>query len=163
MTLSLIFWAVLAAYIVHILDETLMGGGFVQKVRQHWWAEYHMEMFFWFNTAFIIAIALSNGLYDALGRHWIILPLFWTFERASHVITLHLWWSIRYKEYSPGLLSGLLFWILTYFLIRCGVIPGLISKSDFLVGLITGCAGGFLLSILPTRIMPRISRRRFSS
>ena len=80
-------------------------------------------------------------------------------ERASHVVTLHLWLSLRYREYSPGHLTGLLFWILTYFLIRYGVIPGLIAKLDFLIGVIAGCAGGFFLAILPTRIMPRLSRK----
>lgn len=28
--LSLLFWALLASYLVHLLDETLLNGGFVQ-------------------------------------------------------------------------------------------------------------------------------------
>jgi hypothetical protein len=59
--LSLCFWGVLAAYIIHTVDETLMGGGFVQKVREHWWPQYHIEMFFWFNAA-IIRYGLRPGL-----------------------------------------------------------------------------------------------------
>jgi hypothetical protein len=157
--LSLFFWGVLAAYIVHIIDETLMGGGFVQKVRQHWWPQYHMEMFFWFNTALILAIIISNCMYDFFAGHWIILPLFWTFERASHVITFHLWWSVKYREYSPGLLTGILFWILAYFIIRFGLGSGLIHTTDFITGAIAGFAGGLLLALLPTTIMPRVSRR----
>jgi len=35
--ISIIFWAVSAAYVIHILDETLMGGGFTQKVKERWW------------------------------------------------------------------------------------------------------------------------------
>ncbi len=34
--MNFLFWAVLAALVVHILDETLMNGGFVAKVKEHW-------------------------------------------------------------------------------------------------------------------------------
>jgi len=30
------FWFMLAAYVVHIIDECLLGGNFVEKVQQHW-------------------------------------------------------------------------------------------------------------------------------
>jgi hypothetical protein len=40
MTLSFLFWAVFASYVIHIVDETLIGGGFVAKVREHWWPSY---------------------------------------------------------------------------------------------------------------------------
>ena len=116
--LSILFWSVLAAYIIHIIDETLIGG------------------------------------------HWIILPLFWTFERASHMFTVHIWWSIRYKEYSPGLVTGVLFWILVYFVIRYGLRPGLIRQSDFTIGAIAGFVGALFLAFLPTTIMPRVYRRK---
>ncbi len=33
--LDLLCWGVLAAYVVHILDEALLGGGFVAKVKEH--------------------------------------------------------------------------------------------------------------------------------
>jgi hypothetical protein len=158
--LSICFWAVLAAYVIHIVDETLMGGGFVQKVREHWWPQYHSEMFFWFNAAVILVIIICISLYDLFGGHWIILPLLWTFGRAFHVITVHIWWSIRYKEYSPGLVTGIIFWILVYFVIRYGLRPGLIGHTDFLIGAIGGFAGALFLAFLPTTIMPRISRRK---
>jgi hypothetical protein len=29
-----------AAYVIHVLDESLLGGSFVEKVQQHWWPEY---------------------------------------------------------------------------------------------------------------------------
>ena len=157
--LSICFWAVLAAYLIHIVDETLMGGGFVQKVREHWWPQYHSEMFFWFNAAVILIIIICISLYDLFGGHWIILPLLWTFGRAFHVITVHIWWSIRYREYSPGLVTGILFWILVYFIIRYGLRPGLIGRTDFIIGTIGGFAGALFLAFLPTTIMPRISRR----
>jgi len=154
------FWGVLAAYIIHILDETLMNGGFTQKVKEHWWPEYHIEMFFWFNTCVILVIILSIVLYEQFGGHWVILPLFWTFERAFHVITVHLWWSIRYKEYSPGLVTGILFWILVGFVVRHGLTADLIRREDFIIGMVTGCAGALFLSLLPTVIMPAVYRRK---
>jgi hypothetical protein len=40
MTLSFLFWAVFASYVIHIVDETQIGGGFVAKVREHWWPSY---------------------------------------------------------------------------------------------------------------------------
>jgi hypothetical protein len=38
------FWLMLAAYIIHILDESLLGGSFVEKVKTHWWPEYSWKM-----------------------------------------------------------------------------------------------------------------------
>jgi hypothetical protein len=158
--LSILFWGVLAAYIIHIIDETLIGGGFVQKVKEHWWPQYHAEMFFWFNAAVILVIIICISLYDGFGGHWVILPLFWTIERASHMFTVHIWWSIRYKEYSPGLVTGVLFWILVYFVIRYGLRPGLIGQTDFTIGAIAGFAGALFLAFLPTTIMPRVYKKR---
>ena len=35
--LSLLFWALLASYTVHILDEALLNGGFVQWIADNFW------------------------------------------------------------------------------------------------------------------------------
>jgi hypothetical protein len=75
--LSLCFWGVLAAYIIHIVDETLMGGGFTEKVKE-----------------------------------------------------------------------------------RYGLRPGLIGRTDFLIGMTGGFIGALFLAFLPTTIMPRISKRK---
>jgi len=40
-----------AAYLIHCLDETIAGGGFVSMVKKHVWPEYNAKKFFWFNTA----------------------------------------------------------------------------------------------------------------
>ena len=48
--LSALFWAFFAAYVVHILDETLLNGGFVRWIADNFWPSYHARMFFWFNT-----------------------------------------------------------------------------------------------------------------
>ena len=45
MTLDLIAWALPAAYVVHMLDETLVNGGFVGWVGRSFWPGYSMRMF----------------------------------------------------------------------------------------------------------------------
>jgi hypothetical protein len=50
--LIFVFWAVVAAYVVHVIDESLLGGSFVEKVRAHWWPEYSWRKFAWFNAGY---------------------------------------------------------------------------------------------------------------
>src|SRR6266480_5386584 len=126
--LSLLYWALLASYVVHILDETLLNGGFVQWIRDNFWSSYTMRMFFWFNAGAIALIAVSNLLFDSLGGHWIILPLLWVAGFVTHVATVHLYWTIRRNTYSPGLLTSLLYVIVFYLLIRYGVDRHLITR-----------------------------------
>ena len=40
------FWFMVAAYVIHVIDESLLGGSFVVKVRQHWWPQYSWQKFF---------------------------------------------------------------------------------------------------------------------
>ena len=112
--LSLLYWALLASYVVHILDETLLNGGFVQWIRDNFWPSYTMRMFFWFNAGAIAAIAISNLLFDSLGGHWVILPLIFLAGFVTHVFTVHVYWTIRRNTYSPGLLTSLLYVIVYY-------------------------------------------------
>ena len=76
MTLSFLFWAVFASYVVHIVDETLIGGGFVAKVREHWWPTYTARMFFFFNAAFLAIVAGCNLAYDLVGQPGPLLAAF---------------------------------------------------------------------------------------
>ena len=64
--LSILFWAFFASYIVHVLDETLINGGFVQWIADNFWPAYHVRMFFWFNAAFLAAIAAATFSSTAL-------------------------------------------------------------------------------------------------
>jgi hypothetical protein len=159
--LDVILWTFLAAYIVHIIDETIIGEGFTKKIQLWFWPQYHIGMFFWFNFACIASIALSNALYDMLGGHWVILALLWPFGFATHGVTLHLWWSIRHRAYFSGLLTSPLYWIIVYFIVRYAYLPGQISHSDFVwgVALGVGIIGGFL-TFAPTYVFPALARRR---
>lgn len=159
--LSLLFWALLASYIVHILDEALLNGGFVQWIADNFWPTYTMRMFFWFNAGAIGAIAISNLLFDSLGGHWAILPLIWVTGFVTHVATVHVYWTIRRNTYSPGLLTSLLYVIVFYLLIRYGLGPHLISGLDFAIGTLVGVATvGAFLTVGPTLLFPRLMRPR---
>jgi hypothetical protein len=73
--LILSFWFMVSAYVVHVIDESLLGGSFVEKVRQHWWPQYSWKKFFWFNTGYFVIMIASVVAYDLRGGSWLILPL----------------------------------------------------------------------------------------
>lgn len=159
--LSLLFWTLLASYVVHILDETLLNGGFVQWIVDNFWPTYTMRMFFWFNAAALGAIAASNLLFDCFGGHWVILPLVWVAGFVTHVLTVHVYWSVRRNTYSPGLLTSLLYVIVFYLSLKYGVRRHLISGADFTIGMIVGVATvGAFLTVGPTVLFPRLTRQR---
>src|SRR5215469_15010557 len=159
MFLSLLFWTFLAAYIIHVLDESLMNGGFVQWIKGNFWPTYTWRMFFWFNAGAIAAIAASNLLFDSLGGHWVILPLIWLAGFVTHAATVHVYWTIRRNTYSPGLLTSLLYVIVFYLLIRYGLSSHLVTDADFAIGTVVGVATvGAFLTVGPTVLFPRLTK-----
>src|SRR5437660_5375815 len=136
--LTILFWAFFAAYIVHILDEAILNGGFVQWISDNFWPRYNVRMFFWFNTGAIGLIALSNILFDIFGGHWVILPLVWMAGFVTHALTVHLYWTIHGNTYSPGLLSSTLYIVIYYLVIRYGLCAHLILDTDFAIGTAVG-------------------------
>lgn len=162
--LSLLFWAFLASYVVHILDEALLNGGFVRWIADNFWPTYSTRMFFWFNAAALGAIAASNVLFDSLGGRWVILPLIWVAGFATHALTVHVYWTVRRNTYSPGLLTSALYVIVFYLVVRYGVGGQLVSGSDFAIGTTVGVATvGTFLTVGPTVLFPRLARRRHPS
>jgi len=159
--LSIVFWVFFAAYVVHILDETLLNGGFVRWIADNFWPTYHMRMFFWFNAAFIAAIAASNVLFDSLGGHWVILPLIFIAGFVTHVFTVHLYWTIRLNTYSPGLLTSLLYIVIFYLLVKYGLGDHLVTTTDLAIGTVMGVVTiGAFLTVGPTVLFPRLIRNR---
>ncbi len=159
--LSLLFWVFLATYFVHILDETLLNGGFVHWIASNFWPTYSTRMFFWFNAGAIGLIAISNVLFDSLGGHWVILPLIWVAGFVTHFLSVHVYWTIRRNTYSPGLLTSLLYVIVFYLLIRYGVGGQLINAADFAIGTAVGLVTvGAFLTVGPTVLFPRLTRHR---
>jgi len=116
MNVPLIFssWFMVAAYVVHVIDESLLGGNFFEKVRQHWWPQYSWKKFFWFNTVYFVIMIASVDASDLRGGSWLILPLASAIERLSNGFW-HLWWTIHFREYSPGLVTSILIWMDSYF------------------------------------------------
>jgi hypothetical protein len=39
------FWFMVAAYVIHVIDGSLLGGSFVEKVQEHWWPQYSWTKF----------------------------------------------------------------------------------------------------------------------
>jgi len=111
------FWFTVAAYVVHVIDESLLGGSFVEKVREHWWPQYSWRQFFWFNAGYFAIMIASVVVYDFRSGAWAILPLAWSIERMCNG-WWHVGWTIRFREYSPGLVSSILMWMNFYFILR---------------------------------------------
>jgi len=159
--LSVIFWLFFASYVVHVLDETLLNGGFVKWIADNFWPTYQVRMFFWFNATFLGVIAASNVLFDSLGGHWVVLPLIFIAGFVTHFMTVHLYWTIRLNTYSPGLLTSLLYVVIFYLLIRFGLGGHLITGADFAIGTVVGVATiGAFLTVGPTVLFPRLMQRR---
>lgn len=157
MTLDVLLWAFLASYVIHIVDETTMNGGFIRWIQTSFWPTYTARMNFWFNGGAVVAIAASNLLYDLFGGHWIILALTWPFGFALHGITVHLFWTIRQRDLSPGLVTSVLYWIMAYFFVRYGLAGGEISSFDFWTGAVLGVVTvGAFLTFVPPVVIPRL-------
>lgn len=135
--LNILFWGMEAAYIIHCLDETVTGEGFVNMVRRQFWKEYNGRMFFGFNTIVHIINILGIILFEILGGAWVIWPLAMSWMFVTNGIW-HLMGTFMFKEYSPGLMTSLLYWIVMYFIIRYSLIPGDIIMWQFIVSLVIG-------------------------
>ena len=137
--ISLLFWGYVAAYVIHILDEALLGEKFVPMVQHNFWPEYEWKHFFGFNTLLMSLIIISIILFEVLGGGWIILPLIFVFLLTTNGIW-HLGATIITKRYSPGLLTSLLYWILFYFIIRYSFLQGQVKPGYILITAIIGTA-----------------------
>lgn len=137
MQLSILFWAMEAAYLIHCLDETVAGGGFVAMVKKHFWPEYTGEKFFWFNTFLHVVNITTIILYEIFGGAWVIAPLSmgWLFVTNG---LWHVLGTAMFREYHPGLVTSPLYWIVMYFIIRYGLVPGEIGMSYFIISTVIG-------------------------
>jgi len=115
--LRYLFWATLSAYIIHILEETVVNGGFIGGVRQYIWPTYPTQSFVITNTIIILLIMISILIYERRGGQWVIFPLMWAIERSLNGF-FHIWWSINFETYSPGLVTNVILWIILYLIIK---------------------------------------------
>ena len=148
--IEFIFWGIVAAYVIHILEESVLGEVFVEKVRNRFWPEYTWRKFFGFNTLLISINVIAIILFDVIGGGWIIFPLALTFERVLNGFW-HLAETIITRRYSSGLLASVLNWILFYLIIRFSFLKGEIPVFHIIIAgiigiLITGAMFGLLLN-----------------
>jgi hypothetical protein len=153
--ISFLFWGYVAAYVVHILEESLLGENFVEMVRKNFWPEYQWKHFFGFNTLLMSLIILSIILYEVLGGAWVIIPLIFVFQMVTNGLW-HVGFTLITKKYSPGLLTSILYWMLWYFIFRYSFLPGEIVVSHFVIAAIVGTAITVLMIV-----SFRLFKRRF--
>jgi hypothetical protein len=75
-------------------------------------------------------------------------------------VTFHLWATLRYREYSPGLVTSALYWLLVYLIGRHIHHETGELTSQVWTGVISGIIGGVVLSLSPTVIFPRLLNGR---
>jgi len=141
--IEFIFWGYVIAYVIHIIDEALLGETFVGMVRNLFWPKYEWKHFFWFNTLLMSLTIISITLFETFNGMWIIAPLSFVFLFTTNGIW-HLISTIITKRYSPGLATSLIYWILFYFLFKYSFTKNTISISIIVISGIIGT----LLTIL---------------
>ena len=136
-TLHIIFWGYLIAYCIHIVEESTVGGGFVAMMKRDYWPDYDGKKFFGFNTLLLCLLAAGLILFDAFGGAWLLWPLSLAFLFVTNGLW-HLIQTIWLKEYSPGLVTSPIYWVLLYFIVLCDLQAGVISPSQWLVAMLVG-------------------------
>jgi hypothetical protein len=141
LSLELIFYAYLFALCIHVVDEYNTSGGFINWVRENFYADYNEKKFIAGNgIAFILHLTFTL-IYAAYQGNYFILPLFtasvFTFNGIAHLIS-----TVRRNRHSPGLLSSPIYWLLMFFIIKDHLVTGELSLNYFLPGLIIGAILG---------------------
>src|SRR5256885_535577 len=98
--------------------------------------------------------------YDFRRGHWLILPLAWAIERLCNGFW-HVWWVIHFREYSSGLVSSILIWMNSYFIVRYRPVAETIAPltlwSAVIIGLLAATFLAFYIPLVKGRAMrPRI-------
>lgn len=137
MPVVIVFWCFVFAYIIHILEESLLPETFVDKVKRLYWKSYSWKKFFGFNAILLILNIIAVILFDTLGGHWIIFPLSLAIERSLNGL-YHLGEIVITKKYSSGLLASVMTWILAYWLIRYSNIIEYVSTKQLIMSFILG-------------------------
>ncbi len=135
--INLVFYAFVAAYVVHIIDESMLGENFVEMVRRSFWPAYEWKHFFGFNTLLMSMIILSVFLFDLFGGNWLLIPLIFVFQMVTNGLW-HLGATCITKRYSPGLLTSILYWMLFHLIIRYAFLKGQIPVGLFALAGILG-------------------------
>jgi len=139
LTLSFFLWGYVIAYCIHIVEEYSVGDGFVTMMRTHFWPEYTARMFFGFNTMLLSALVFGLYIFDTLGGYWIIWPLSFAFLFVTNGLW-HLIQTIVLQEYSPGLITSPIYWMIMYFIIKYYYLTGEIAVVIMVISVLIGTA-----------------------
>jgi hypothetical protein len=97
----------------------------------------------------------SIALYDRVGPIFLFLPVAWALERFANSLW-HVWWTIRFREYSPGLLTSVLIWMQSYFIVFGRERSTPLDLRTIWPGLILG----FVAAMFVTLYIPLVKGRR---
>ncbi|MBV8673506.1 MAG: hypothetical protein JOZ33_08740 [Acidobacteriaceae bacterium] len=118
---------------------------------EYWWGK-----FFWFNAGYFVIMIASVVAYDIGGGSWVILPLAWAIERFCNAFW-HLWWTIHFREYSPGLVSSILIWMDSYFVVRYRPVEEVIATRTLwgavIIGLLAATFLAFYIPVIKGSVM----------
>ena len=135
--IQFLFWGFVAVYVIHILEESVLGESFVDKLRKNFFPSYDWTKFFWFNTFLLSLNVAAIIAYDIGGGRWIIFPLSLAIERTLNGVW-HFGETVITRRFSSGLLASMLTWILAYLLIRYSLLRGEIPLADFFIAFVIG-------------------------
>ena len=99
------------------MEEYSSGDGFVTMMQKRFWPEYTGTMFFGFNTMLLIVLTIGLVCFDIFDGLWLIWPLSFAFMFVTNGMW-HLVQTIVLKEYSIGLATSPIYWVIMYFIIR---------------------------------------------
>jgi hypothetical protein len=95
----------------------------------------------------------------ALRPHRLLfLPIAWAVERFVNGLW-HVWWVVHFREYSPGLVTSVLFWMQSYFVLFCRPQETQLDWQSVWPGLVLGLAASAFLSFYIPVIANRRSQR----
>lgn len=91
------------------------------------------------------SIVLSNRG----GNAYLFFPIAWALERLANGLW-HVWWTAQLREYSPGLLTSVLIWMESYFIVFGRPSGNALDLGALWPGLILGTvAAAFLTLYIP--------------
>jgi hypothetical protein len=145
--INLVLWGFVAAYVIHILEESVLPEVFVEKVKRLYWPGYDWTRFFWFNALLLSLNIASVMVYESLGGSWVIFPLSLACERVFNGF-YHLAETTRTRVFSSGLLASVVTWILAYLVVRYSFMKGQVTPQQLGTSIGIGFAL-FLVMIVP--------------
>ena len=157
-TLSVLFWGYVMAYCVHVIEEAAVGEGFIEMMRRTFYPEYSGRMFFGFNLMIFLVFVVGIVVFEVFGGVWVIWPLSFAFMFVTNGLW-HLLHTIVLREFSPGLITSPIYWILMYFITRYFLLPGEIVLLYFLVSAVIGSVMTLVIFGLAYRFRRKMKTR----